>query len=118
MLHLSQAAVSCVGYQDIAHHSCSRVPSAPGLVDPEEVDVPVEVRLQIPWRHPREAPKVALEPGARVVHHLHPLQEDLVRDVGPVLLRLARRPVQVEVLIEPPRPLRMSSSSHESITGL
>lgn len=86
MPHLPQAAVSRVGRQDMAHHPCSRVPSVPGLVDPEEEDVPVEVGLQIPRRHPREASKVALEPRAKVVQHLHPLQVDRVVDVRPVRL--------------------------------
>lgn len=67
----------------MALHPCGRVPSVPGLVDPEEVDVPVEVGLQVLGRHPREAPKVALEPGARVVRHLHPLQVDWVVDARP-----------------------------------
>lgn len=65
-----------------------RVPSVPGLVDPEEIDVPVEVGLQVPRRHPREAPKVALEPGAQVVRYLHPLHVDRVVHVGPVCLAL------------------------------
>ena len=72
----------------MAHHPCSRVPSVPGLVDPEEVDVPVEVGPQVPGRHPREAPQVALQPGARVVHHLHPLQIDRAVRIGPVRLAL------------------------------
>lgn len=63
----------------MAHRPCSRVPSVPGLID-----VPVEVGLQVPGRHPREAPKVALEPRAQVVRHLHPLQVDRVVHVGPV----------------------------------
>lgn len=88
MPHLSQAAVNRVGHQDMAHHSCGRVPSVLDLVDPEEVDVPVEIRLEVPRRHPREAPQVALEPGAQVVHHLHPLQVDRVVDVCPVRLAL------------------------------
>lgn len=50
--------------------------------------MPVEVGLQVPRRHPREAPEVALEPGAQVVHHLHPLQVDRVVDVCPVCLAL------------------------------
>ena len=70
----------------MAHHPCSRVPSVARPVDPEKVDVSVEIRLQVPRRHPREAPKVALEPGARVVHHLHPLRVDRVVDVRPVHL--------------------------------
>lgn len=72
----------------MAHHPCSRVPSFPGLVDPEEVDVPVEAGPQVPGRHSREAPKVALEPRVQVVHHLHPLQVDRVVDVRPVNLAL------------------------------
>ena len=58
------------------------------LVDPEEVDIPVEVGLQVPGRHLREAPNVALKPGAQAVHHLHPLQVDRVVHVGPVRLAL------------------------------
>lgn len=88
MPHLPQAAVSRVGHQDMAHHPCGRVPSVPGLVDPEEADVPVEVGLQVPRRHSREAPKVALEPGAQAVHRFHPLQVDRVDHVGPVRLAL------------------------------
>lgn len=88
MPHLSQAAVSRVGHQDMAHHPCSRVPPVARLVDPEEVDVPVEVGLQVRGRHPREAPQVAFEPGAQVVHHLHPLQVDRVVHIGPVRLAL------------------------------
>lgn len=84
--HLPQASVSRVGRQDMAHHPCSRVPSVARPVDPEKVDVSVEIRLQVPRRHPREAPKVALEPGTRVVHHLHPLRVDRVVDLRPVHL--------------------------------
>ena len=72
----------------MAHHPCSRVPSIPGLVDPEQVDVPVEVGLQVSGRHPLESPRIALEPGAQVVHHLHLLQVVRVVDVGPVRLAL------------------------------
>ena len=75
----------------MAYHPCGRVPSVACLIDPEEVGVPVEIGLQVLWRHPREAPKVALEPGAQVVHHLHPLQVDRVVDVCPA--RLALEPV-------------------------
>lgn len=86
MPHLPQASVSRVSRQDMAHHPCSRVPSVARPVDPEKVDVSVEIRLRVPRRHPREAPKVALEPGARVVHHLHPLRVDRVVDLRPVHL--------------------------------
>lgn len=76
----------------MAHHPCSRVPSVARLIDTEEEDVPVEVGLQVPRRHPREAPKVALKPGAQVVRHLHPLQVDRVVDVDPVRLALEPAP--------------------------
>lgn len=103
MPHLPQATVSRVGHQDMAHHPCSRAPSVPGLVEPEEVDVPVEEGLQAPRRHPREAPKVALEPGAQVVH------------VGSVYLALelavpdqhAVRPLEV---VDEQRPGRYSAA--------
>lgn len=88
MPRLPQAAVCRVGHRDMAHHPCSRVPSVARLVDPEEVDVPVEVDLKVPWRHPREPPQVALEPRAQVVHHLHSLQVDRVVDICPVRLAL------------------------------
>lgn len=88
MPHLPQAAVSRVGHQDTAHNPCGRAPSDPGLVDPEEVDVPVEVGLQVPRRHPRETTKVALEPRAQTVLHLHPLQAHRVVHVDPVCLAL------------------------------
>lgn len=88
MPNLPQAAVSCVGHQDMAHYTCGRVPSVPRLVDSEEEDVPVEIRLEVPRRHTREAPQVALQSGAQVVHHLHPLQVDRVVGVGPVRLAL------------------------------
>lgn len=73
----------------MVHHPCGLVPSVLGL--------------QVPGRHPREAPKVALEPRAQVVRHLHPLQADRVVHVGPVCLALepavpdrhAVRPLQI-----------------------
>lgn len=82
----------------MAHRPCGLVPSVPGLVD-----VPVEVGLQASGRLPREAPKVALEPRAQVVHHLHPLQVDRVVIISPVCPALepvvpdrhAVRPLQI-----------------------
>lgn len=73
----------------MAHHPCGRVPSVARLVDPEELDVPVKVGLEVPRRHPREAPRVSLEPGAQVVHHFHLLQVDRVVHVVSVCLALA-----------------------------
>ena len=97
----------------MAHHPCGGVPSVPGPVDPAEVDVPVEVGLQVPRRHPREAPEVALEPGARVVHHLHPLQVDQVVDVCPV--RLALEPaVPDQHAVGPLEVLTASPGSRDS----
>lgn len=40
--------------------------------------------MQFPRRHPREAPKVALQPGAQVFRHLHPLKVDRVVHVRTV----------------------------------
>lgn len=88
MPHLSQAAVGRVGNQDMARRPCSRIPPVARLVDPEEVDVPVKVGLQVPERHLREPPQLALQPGAQVVHHLLPLQVDRVARIGPVRLAL------------------------------
>lgn len=113
MPHLPQAAASRVGHQDMAHHPCGRVPSVPGLVDPEEEDVPVEIGLRVPRRHPHEAPEVALKPGAQVVHHLHPLQVDRVVDVCPV--RLALEPaVPDQHAARPLEALTASPSSRDS----
>lgn len=71
----------------MTHHPSSRAPSVARLVDPEEVDIPVEADLQV-RRHTREAPQMALEPGAQAVHHLHLLQVDRIVDVGPARLAL------------------------------
>lgn len=95
----------------MAHHPCGRVPSAPGLVDPEVVDVLVEVGRQVPRRHPHEAPKVVLEPRAQVVRHLHPLQIGRVVRVGPVCLALEpavpdQRVVRLLEVVDEQRPGR------------
>lgn len=126
MPHLPQAAVSHVGHQDMAHHPCSRAPSGPGLVDPEEADVPVEEGLQVPGRHPHEAPKVALEPRAQVVHHLHQLQVDWVVDVRPVRLAVetslpdqhAVRPLEVVDVRRPGRYPAAHGFPHARRAGL
>lgn len=93
------------------HHHCSRAPSVARLVDHEEVDVPVEVGLQVPGRHPHEAPQVGLEPGAQVIHHLNPLQADRVVDARPVHLALElalpdRRAVGPLEVVDEQRPGR------------
>lgn len=72
----------------MALHPRSQVPTGARLVDPEEVDASIEVGLEVSGRHPRETPKVALEPGAHVVHHLHPLQVDRVVHIGSMRLDL------------------------------
>lgn len=99
----------------MAHHPCGRVPSVPGLVDPEEVDVQVEVGRQVPRWHPREAPQAALEPGAQVVHCLHPLQADRVVHVGPVCLTLVaavpgQRVVRLLKVVDGQRPGQHSAA--------
>lgn len=77
--------------------------------------MPVEVDLQVPRRHPREAPEAALEPGAQVVHHLHSLQVDRVVDVCPV--RLALEPaVPDQHAVRPLEVLTASPSSRGSST--
>ena len=102
----------------MAHHPCGRVPSVPGLVDPEEVDVQVEVGRQVPRWHPREAPQAALEPGAQVVHCLHSLQADRVVHVGPVCLTLVAAVPGQRVV----RPLRVVDwqrpGQHSAARGL
>ena len=100
----------------MAHRAFDRVPSAPGLVDPEEVDVPVEVGRQVPRRHPREAPKVALEPRAQVVHCLHPVQADRVVLISPVRPALApavpdQHVVRLLKVVDGQRP-RQHSAAH------
>lgn len=97
------------------HHPFGRVPSVPGLVDPEEVDVPVKVGLQVPRRHSREAPKVALEPRAQVVRHLNPFQVDRVVHVGPVCLTLEpavpdQRGVRLLKVVDGQRPGQRSAA--------
>lgn len=95
----------------MAHYHCGRAPFVPGLVDPEEENVPVEVGLQVPGRHPCEASKVALEPRAQVVHHFRPLQVDRVVDVRSVRFAVetslpdqhAMRPLEVVDVRRPGR---------------
>lgn len=99
----------------MAHQPFGRVPSVPGLVDPLEVDVPVEVGLQVPRQHPRETPKVALKPGAQVDHHLHPLQVDRVVHVGLACLALEpavpdQRVVRLLQVVDGQRPGQHSAA--------
>lgn len=88
---LCRAAETRLGEQQMANHPCGLGPSLGVLLDPEQVNEPVEVRLEVRHRHAREPPEVPLEPGAEVVHHGHPLQVDRVVDVGPVRLLGAAR---------------------------
>lgn len=55
----------------LGHLSSSRLTLT---LDPEEVDVEVQVGLQVLGVHAGEAPEVALEPRAQVVHQLHRFQ--------------------------------------------
>ena len=66
----------------MAKHPCGGVPPVARLVDPEEVDVPVQIGLHVRRRHAGEPPEVALEPGAHAVGHLHRLEVGGVAAVG------------------------------------
>ena len=71
--------------------------------------------LQVPRRHSRKAPKIALEPRARVVRHLHPLQVDRVVHVGPVCLALEpavpdQRVVRLLKVVDGQRPGQHSAA--------
>ena len=84
----------------MANHPFQLGPRLVVALDPEEVDVPVEVVLQVLRPHPREPPKVALDPGAEAVHELHPLEVGGVAGVGLVrLVGPAERPDE--------RPMRL-----------
>lgn len=84
MPYLLQPAESCVSHQDMAYRSCGRAPSVFVQVDPEGVDVPVEIRLEVLRRPPRESPQIALEPRGQVIHYLHSLRADRIVYVSPV----------------------------------
>ena len=62
------------GHEQMADHPCDLGPPLVVALDPEEVDVEVQVELQVLGVHAGEAPEVALEPRAQVVHQLHRLQ--------------------------------------------
>lgn len=72
----------------MARHPCSFALSDARLFDPEEVGIPVEMRLGVSRRLPCDAPWIAFRPGAQVVHYLHSLQVDRVVHVSPVRLVL------------------------------
>ena len=71
----------------MAEHPCRFGPFVLRLIDAEEVDVPVEVALHVRHPHPREAPQVALDPGAQVVDERHLLKVDRIPHIGLVRLR-------------------------------
>ena len=70
----------------MAYHPCDLGPTLVVALDTEEVDVEVRVGLQVAGIHAREAPEVALDPGAEVVHERHRLQVGGVADIGLVAL--------------------------------
>lgn len=88
----------------MANHPFQLGPRLVVALDPEEVDVPVEVVLQVLRPHPREPPKVALDPGAEAVHELHPLEVGGVAGVGLVRLVDPHAPGQHDRVL--PRPRR------------
>ena len=75
----------------MADRPCDLGPPLVVALDPEEVDVEVQVGLQVLGVHSGEAPEVALEPRAQVVHQLHRLQVLRVPHVR--LVGLIRKPV-------------------------
>ena len=80
---LGRAAETRVGHEQTAGRPFRLGPSVPSLVDPEQVDVPVQVALQVLRVHAREPPQMALQPRAQVVDERHALQAHRVADVDP-----------------------------------
>lgn len=72
----------------MADHPCDLGPPLVVALDPEEVDVEVQVGLHVLGVHAGEAPEVSLEPRAEVVHQLHRLEVRRVADVRLVRLVL------------------------------
>ena len=83
---LRRAAETRVDHQQMAYHPCDLGPTLVVALDTEVVDVEVQVGLQVAGIHAREAPEVALDPGAEVVHERHRLQVGGVADIGLVAL--------------------------------
>ena len=65
ILLLRRAAEIGIGHHQVAHHPCDLGPPLVVSLDPEEVDVEVQVGLQVLGAHAGEAPEVALEPRAQ-----------------------------------------------------
>ena len=75
----------------MADHPCDLGPPLVVALDPEEVDVEVQVGLQVLGVHAGEAPEAALELRAQVAHQPHRLQVLRVPRVR--LVGLARKTV-------------------------
>ena len=59
---LGRAVETRVGPEQMSGHPFRLGPSVPSLVDPEQVDVPVQVALQVLRVRAREPPQMALQP--------------------------------------------------------
>ena len=68
----------------MAHHPFQSRPFVAQLVDTEQVHLPVQVALQSLQVHAGEAPQVAFELKAELVHDSHALEVLRVTDVCPV----------------------------------
>lgn len=76
---LRRAAETRLRHHQMADHPCDLGPPLVVALDPEEVDVEVQVGLHVRGIHAGEAPEVSLEPRAEVVHQLHRLEVRRVR---------------------------------------
>ena len=90
----------------MAHHPFQSRPFVVRLVDTEQVHLPVQVALQVLQVHAGEAPQVAFELKAELVHDSHALEVLRVTDVCPVgLVHTFDHPDQGPVRLSPcPRP--------------
>ena len=90
----------------MAHHPFQPRPFVVRLVNPEQVHIPVQVALQSLRVHAAEAPQVAFELKAELVHESHALEVLRVTDVCPVgLVHTFDRPDRGPVRLSPcPRP--------------
>ncbi len=70
----------CIGEHQMAKDPCGLRPPLVSLLDPEEIDVPVEILLEVRGLHAHIALHEAPYPGTQAVDHLHALE--IVRILG------------------------------------